>query len=155
MIDRFEEAASSFPAAELPLVHRFTPGLYTRQITMPAGSAVVSREHKTEHPFFISKGKVAVVSENEGRVVYEAPYSGVTTPGTRRILLVMEETIWTTVHANPENETDPDKIVEDVTVESSNPLIDVKDPRYNAWRADQSPSQIEISESIQKKELNL
>jgi hypothetical protein len=35
---------------ELPIVHRFTPGLYIREIFMPAGALVTSKIHKTEYP---------------------------------------------------------------------------------------------------------
>ena len=112
-IDRLESAMTQLPRAVMPLVHTFTPGLYTRQITMPAGSLVVSLTHKTEHPFIISKGMVSVWTENNGVKLLVAPYQGVTKPGTRRILYVHEDCVWTTFH--PTTMTDPDKIVAEVT----------------------------------------
>src|SRR5271166_3441358 len=96
---------------EMPLVHTFTPGLYSRQITMPAGAGVISEVHKTEHQFVISKGVVTVYIEGKGMETLRAPHSGVTLPGTQRLLLVHEETVWTTFHCTvPEDGSDPEKV---------------------------------------------
>jgi hypothetical protein len=80
-----------------PLKHIFTPGLYCREIYMPAGVVIVSKMHKTEHVFIISKGKVLVVTENDKKFL-QAPHTGITKPGTKRALYIVEDTIWTTVH---------------------------------------------------------
>ena len=112
-IDRLESVMTRFPLADMPLVHTFTPGLYTRQITMPKGSLVVSLTHKTEHPFVISKGRVSVWTDGDGVITFEAPYIGITKPGTRRVLYIHEDCIWTTFHAT--NLTDPEQIVAAVT----------------------------------------
>ncbi len=104
------------PQIDLPLVHRFTPGLYCREIFMPKGSVVISRVHKFEHPFVVSKGKVSVWCENDGWIFIEAPFTGVTKPGTRRILFVSEDCIWTTFHVgNWPKDIDPEVIVAEVT----------------------------------------
>ena len=100
---------------ECPLDHTFPDGLYVRKITMPAGSIITSRIHNFDNPFFILKGKVIVVSENEGQVIYEKGDSGVTKPNTRRLLLVLQETIWTTVHPNPDNSEDVPQLVDHLT----------------------------------------
>lgn len=99
-IDKLEaEMFKSGNIIELPLVHRFTPNMYIREIFMPKGALVVSRVHKTEHPFTISKGSVLVrVNENEW-MQYDAPYTGITKAGTRRVLYILEDCIWTTYHA--------------------------------------------------------
>lgn len=106
VLDIFELAMQRMNAkgntAECPLEHTFTPGLYTRQIFMPARSVIVSKIHKTEHPFIISKGRVSVWTD-EGVQELSAPHQGITKPGTRRLLVVHEDTIWTTFHAGPEN----------------------------------------------------
>lgn len=95
---------NKFPVRDSPVRHIFTPGLYTRQILMTAGTFISSRVHKSEHPYFISMGKALVWTE-EGMVLLEAPHTGITKPGTHRFLLILQDCIWTTVHANPDNET--------------------------------------------------
>jgi hypothetical protein len=112
-LDRAQAVLGKLRQMEMPLVHRFTPGLYVREIFMPKGTLVISRTHKTEHPFVVSQGHASVWSEEGGLVEIKAPHCGITKPGTRRILLIREDCIWTTFH--PTNETDPEKIVEQVT----------------------------------------
>ena len=100
IIDELEAALlDNFDTVDCPLTHKFVPGMYIREIFMPAGAVVTSLIHKTTHPFFILKGKVSVFSENDGTQLLEAPYSGITTPGTRRVLNIHEDTIWITCHA--------------------------------------------------------
>lgn len=112
-VDLLQHELGKLPQADLPLHHFFTPGLYSREIFMPAGSMIVSRIHKTTHPFVISMGHVAVWTEEGGMVELRAPHTGITRPGTRRILYTFEDTIWTTFHVTPE--TDLDKLQEELT----------------------------------------
>lgn len=117
-VDRIQDALAKMPQADCPLTHRFTPGLYIREIVMPAGAVVVSKIHKTEHPFVISKGKVSVWTENEGTVTFEAPHTGITKPGTRRILYIHQDTIWTTFH--PTDKTTPEAVERDIIYNPEN-----------------------------------
>lgn len=107
-IDAFEAQAATLPQIELPVRHVFTPGLYTRQIFMPAGTLLTSRIHLFEHPFIIAAGVVSVWGDETGWQTYRAPYLGVTLPATRRVLYIHEDTTWFTSHVT--TETDPDKI---------------------------------------------
>lgn len=130
--DRLESKLAEYPQVDMPVTHRFTPGLYIREIFMPAlpgGTIVTSRIHLFEHPFVISKGKVMVWTEGEGNQLLVAPYTGVTKPHTRRILHVLEDTIWTTFHVT--NETDPDVIVKQVTMDHSEHLEKLIDTSKN------------------------
>jgi len=81
----------------IKLKHTFTPGLYTREIFMPAGALIISRIHLFEHPFVISKGKVSIYDGNE-IVTVDGHFQGVTQEGTKRILYIHEDTTWTTFH---------------------------------------------------------
>lgn len=139
-IDRAELEISKLQPVEAPLIHTFTPGLYVRQILMRAGSVLTSRIHKTTHPFIILTGEISVISENE-RITYKAPYIGITLPGTRRVLYAHTDTVWLTVHANPNDIEDPDELVEQITDDAKNPLFeDHDDPRLNIWKKDVSES---------------
>lgn len=124
-ITELEHAMKEFPAAVCPVTHRFTPGLYIRTTLLPAGTLLTSMEHKTEHPFVITTGRIGVTSGNEGQVIYEAPYIGVTKPGTKRVLYAFEDTTWTTFHVT--SETDIEKIASEI-------LTAQPDPELNQWR---------------------
>jgi hypothetical protein len=129
-IDELEAALAAGGVADCPVIHRFTPGMYVREIHIPAGTIGTSMEHRTEHPFVISKGCIHVISESEGKVVYEAPYCGITQPGTRRVLYAETDTIWTTFHAT--EETDVDKIGEAILEPHVNPLL--PESLLNQWK---------------------
>lgn len=104
-IDQLEKVMlDNFPMVECPLTHRFTDGLYVREIFMPAGSLITSKIHKTQHQYFVLKGKVMVWVDGEEQII-EAPYIGITEPNTQRVLYVVEDCIWATSHPNPDNET--------------------------------------------------
>jgi hypothetical protein len=97
-IDELQSTLSRMPEAECKLKHVFTPGLYSRRLTMPVDAIIVSKIHKTEHQFEVSKGIACVkINDNEWEII-EAPYQGITKPGTRRVLVIVEECIWTTYH---------------------------------------------------------
>ncbi len=122
-IDALEYALSTYPIQECPLKHTLTETQYIREIFMPKGTLVTSMIHKTEHPFFVLSGVVSVYSENDGEQFIEAPYSGITTPNTRRVLYIHEDTVWVTVHTRLENET-IDEIGERIIEKHDNPLLD-------------------------------
>lgn len=94
-----------------PLRHMFAPGCYSREMLIPSGHWIIGKIHKHAHFSVISKGKVAVLTE-DGPVVMAAPYTFVSTPLAKRVVLALEDTIWTTFHVT--NETDLEKIEEDV-----------------------------------------
>ena len=112
MVTQLKHNWEHLPQVDMPLQHRFTPGLYTREIFMPKGTLVISKIHKTEHQYIISKGVVSVWIEGVGTKKLQAPYHGITKPGTRRILFIHEDCIWTTFHAT--NKTDVNEIEQDV-----------------------------------------
>jgi hypothetical protein len=95
------------PQVECHVDHVFAPGLYARQIHMPAGALVVGKIHKHAHINTISKGKCLVATEF-GFEELVAPHTFVSKPGTKRAVLVIEDTVWTTYH--PTEETDMEKV---------------------------------------------
>lgn len=84
--------------ASCPVKHHFAPGSYGREMTLPAGLVVVGKIHKHAHINVISKGRVQVFTEQEGVLELAAPCTFVSSPGTKRVVHVLEETVWTTVH---------------------------------------------------------
>ena len=112
-VDVLQFSLGQLPQVECPLVHRFTPGLYTREIFMPKGTLIISRVHKTEHPFAVLAGRATVWAEDGGVVTVEAGHLGITQPGTRRMLYILEDCRWATFH--PTTETDLAKLQDELT----------------------------------------
>lgn len=130
-IDELEAVMlDNFPVIDCPVTHRFTDGMYVREIFMPAGAFITSKIHKTQHQFFILKGKATVWIDGVEETI-EAPYIGITEPGTRRVLLVLEDCIWATSHPNPNNET-LEQLEERIIEKNDNPYLteDMKNKIY-------------------------
>jgi len=112
----FERALTQVPGAVFgdvfALKHTFTPGIYSREITLPKGVVVVGKIHRERHLNFISRGHVQVFTEDGGLEELIGPVTMVSEPGTKRTVRVIEETVWTTIHHNPDDLTDLDELEE-------------------------------------------
>lgn len=126
----FEDILASRPDAMfgnvMPLRHIFTPGIYTREIFLPKGLALTSRIHKHEHPNFLMAGVVDVFTEENGLERLEAPMWCVSPVGTKRAIYVIEDSIWVTIHANPDNIEDIEELERRITTESYSELEEPK-----------------------------
>ena len=124
-IDELESVMlDNFPIVDCPVTHRFTEGMYVREIFMPAGSLITSKIHKTQHTYFVMKGKCIVWIDGVEHLI-EAPYIGVTEPNTRRVLYILEDCIWATSHPNPENEN-VEQIGERIIEKHDNPCLSLE-----------------------------
>lgn len=121
----FEEKLKALPGSfgpdPFPLTHTFADGMYIRQITVPAKTLTVTKIHAQTHPFFLLKGKIAILTER-GVERLEAPYSGITKAGTKRIIWHYDEVVLTTVHST--KETDLSKIEAEVIAPNFEALDD-------------------------------
>ncbi len=118
-LNALERALASRPQVDAPIIHRFAPGIYVREMHLKAGYLLTTVEHLSEHVFVLSDGIVMVTSETEGSVTYEAPFTGITKPGTRRAMYAVTDAVWSTFHPNPTDERDVEKIM--------TPIISVND----------------------------
>lgn len=86
--------------------HHFAPDTYGRELLMPAGVTIVGKIHRHAHVNVVSMGRVRVFTEHEGEQEYCAPCTFVSVPGTKRAVHIIEDCVWTTIHANPSNTRD-------------------------------------------------
>lgn len=82
--------------------HGFVAGLYVRRFRMPKGWVVVGKIHLHECFSTILTGRILEFTqdglvERRGGDVFSSP------AGTQRLLLPLEDTVWMTVHPNPDN----------------------------------------------------
>ena len=80
---------------------------------------LVTKIHKVEHPFFLLKGEMSVLSE-EGEMHITAPYYGVTPIGTKRVIVAHTDCTFVTVH--PTNKTSLEEIEDDLIAKDYNQL---------------------------------
>lgn len=108
-IDALQAKVEEFIPVDCPVNHVFTPMLYTRHIFMPADTLIISKIHKYQHPYDVMTG-IAWVRINDGEwQKIEAPYSGITEAGTRRVLFIEKDCWWKTSHVTdvfPEDDTE-------------------------------------------------
>lgn len=110
---------SFFPQAEMPVNNMFAPGVYMREIFMPAGSFVIGKKHKTKHFNIVMKGSAKVMC-GEGVFDVQAPYVFVSDAGVQKLLYITENTTWLTIH--PTEETNVEVLEEQLAEE---PVIDI------------------------------
>lgn len=79
--------------------HFFANGVYARQMYLPKDVLAVGKIHKFENICVVSQGKVRVTTD-EGFDVITAPATFVGKAGVKRVLLALEDTIWTTFHTS-------------------------------------------------------
>ena len=101
-----------------PLKHSFSDGIYVREIHIPAGEIIVGKLHKHEHPNFLMKGIVHVFTEGNLLETLTAPCSMISPAGTKRTLYAETDLIWITVHSNPTNTTNLDRLEAEVIAEN-------------------------------------
>ena len=112
-IFRLEDHLKTLPQVEIEYVHKFTPGLYTREMRVPAGVMCTGAIHKTEHISIFLEGRMLVPDENGNSVEIVAPIVETAQPGIKRVGLALEDVRWITVH--PTELTDVDAIMDEIT----------------------------------------
>lgn len=93
-----------YPQTDCPLIHRFAPGVYLREIHMPADTAVIGKIHRTEHFNILLKGRCIMINEDGSRLELRAPLTFVSKAGVQKVLYIIEETLWQTVHVTRETD---------------------------------------------------
>lgn len=105
---RFDIAASearmlSLPQAPCPVVHRFGPGIYIREVTLPAGAMAIGHRQRHEHTNMMLKGRVRLQQDDGSWRELVAPLFFIGKPG-RKIGYVIEETVWQNIYATSETD---------------------------------------------------
>jgi hypothetical protein len=100
---RLEAEIGAMPQLDIPVRHYFAPGVYVREVTIPAGAVLTGKIHKFAHLCVVSKGDISVLTENGVKRI-RAPFTMLSPPGTKRAGYAHEETVFSTIH--PTDETD-------------------------------------------------
>lgn len=78
------------------LFHYFAPGIYARELHIPAGMTLTGKIHKYPQLNILSKGRISVLTEDGVKEV-EAPFTVVSPAGTKRIAYAHTDCVWTTI----------------------------------------------------------
>lgn len=88
---------------ECNVVHRFSPGIYIREVTVPAGTFAIGHHQNFEHTNIFLKGRVTVLQEDGTTSELVAPMIFTGKPG-RKIGYIHEDMVWLNVYATDETD---------------------------------------------------
>ncbi len=115
MIECPEKILEDGRPIELEAIHHFAPGMYARELRIPAGVLLTGKIHKTEHLNILAKGRIEISNMGESKELI-APQIFVSPPGTKRAGYAHEDSVWITIHAT--EETDLEQLERDTVVDS-------------------------------------
>lgn len=115
-----ELKASGLDCDPVEVSHYHAPGMYGREMIIPADTAIIGKIHRHSHINIISYGIIDVSTEF-GLVRYEGPCTFVSEAGTKRCVHAITETMWTTIHAT--DTQDLDEIEKEVICDSYEQML--------------------------------
>lgn len=102
-VQRLEAAFLDMPQAECPITHCFAPGIYIREVKMPAGAYVIGHHHKTPHLNIMLAGCLTILNEDGSKTKLQAPQTFTADIG-RKIAYIHEDVIWQNIFATEERD---------------------------------------------------
>jgi len=119
-VDRLEQVLQTVPQVDCPVRNLFAPGMYAREITIPAGTVVSGAVHKTDNFVVLSKGRLRYVTDGEP-VEISAPHIMTCKAGSKNAVVALEDSVW--INFFPTTETDIGKLVETLTESTADELL--------------------------------
>jgi hypothetical protein len=114
-IEALERAMLEQEQVDCPVTHHFGPGVYIREVAIPAGTVVIGHHHKGPCLNMLLKGAMKIRDPDGHPRVIEAPLVFTTGPG-RKVALALSDCVFQNIHAT--EETDLDKL-EQLLIEKS------------------------------------
>lgn len=114
---------AGLPEVDMPLKHLFAPGVYVRHIFMKKGTIAIGKIHRHEHVAIMPFGDTTIMTE-DGVERLTGFNSFVTRPGIQRALYMHEDTVFITVHHNPDDGQDLE-VIEDYVIAKSYDELDM------------------------------
>lgn len=110
-VEALEAALQSAPQVDCPVRHHFAPGIYAREMSVPAGTVVTGAVHKTENLIIVSMGRLRVVTDDGTREVVAGDII-TCRPGMKNAVVALEDSRLTNILPNPDNLTDTERLTE-------------------------------------------
>ncbi len=105
-IYRLEAELLKLPQVDMPVEHEFCSGLYARTMRIPAGTVLTGAVHAGECFMVIRSGDI-VITTDAGAREFTGGDVVKSKAGTKRAGVALTDTVLTTFHPNPDDETDP------------------------------------------------
>src|SRR5574337_783060 len=113
-IQRLQVALGLLPQVHIEPKHSFAKGMYGRELLMPAGTLIVGKIHQHEHLAIMVYGDILVYTEQGGKRRLKGYNMMVSPPETKRVVYPFEDTLWITIHLDPDGKRDADALETDM-----------------------------------------
>jgi hypothetical protein len=110
----------TLPQVDCQTNHYFGPGIYIREMTIPAGSLIIGKPHRKEHMCVMLQGKMIFVSADGEKKELVAPLTFVGGPG-RKIAYILEDTVFQNILATDETDIE---VLENMLVDNTQPVLE-------------------------------
>lgn len=104
-VARMEEFMLTQEQVPCPVIHRFGPGVYMREVKIPAGTMAVGHHQNFEHMNIVLAGRVTILQDDGSTTEVVAPAMYVGKPG-RKVGYVHEDLVWLNIYATTETDID-------------------------------------------------
>lgn len=102
-IEELEEAMLPLPQEDMTPTNYFADGVYVRSLFMRKGTVFIGRVHLRECVNILVKGDLTLLTV-DGPVRLVAPQIFVSAPGTKKVVFINEDALFTTTHSLPPTE---------------------------------------------------
>ena len=119
-VETLLKEVQAMPQLECAENHYFGPGLYIKEVILPAGSVIIGKPHKVAHMCILLQGKMVIAKEDGSKVELVAPMTFVSPPG-RKVAYIIETVVFQNVFAT--EETDIEKL-ENMLIDNTQQLLE-------------------------------
>lgn len=102
-VQALETSLCGAAQADCPVLHHFGPGIYIREVHLPAGACVVGHAHRHAHLCVMLAGRLTMIGMDGTRREVSAPATFIGTPG-RKIAVIHEDVIFQNIYATEETD---------------------------------------------------
>lgn len=141
-IQELVKTLADYEQVEMPVTHHFSPGVYIRELFIPAGVFLIGHEHKDKCLNIVLSGSIRVMIEGKIATI-KAPYTFESGPGVTKVGYAEEDTRWLTIHPNPDNETNIARIEEKILNLSPEFLSEKGDLDIDTFRMQKTRKELE------------
>jgi hypothetical protein len=100
-IEQLESVLLELPQVDCPVLHHFGPGIYIREVRMPAGTFAIGHRQKEAHLNILLSGRVAMLDGDGTPKVVSAPFMYSGSPG-RKVGYIIEDVVWQNIYSTDE-----------------------------------------------------
>ncbi len=104
-LERLDALLARLPQTHMPVTHRFSRGVYARELFIPKGTVLTGRIHKYSQINILLRGDISVLTE-DGIKRIQAPFVIESPPGAKRAAFAHEDTVWMTICGTQTTDTD-------------------------------------------------